>query len=227
MTSSKESNSANPDSYKSPFKIEGLYAISHHEQLGKEKLLADIEAALIGSAKLVQYRDKTSSQQVRLKQAQALLELCQHYKRPLLINDDIALCKAIGAQGVHLGQEDGSVSEARSILGSSAIIGVTCHNNPEFAIKAEKEGASYVALGSFFKSKTKERANAAALSTIAETKAQCSLPLVAIGGITLDNAPILLNEGVDALAVINDLFSRNNIQKQASLYTKLFNHKTI
>ena len=206
------------------FTISGLYALTHHDRKNREALLADVEAALKGGAKLIQFRDKTSSSEEKLLRAQALKELCERYQKPLLINDDVKLCIKINAHGVHLGQEDGSIETARKLLGSNKIIGATCHQSPEFAQKAEQDGADYIALGSFYSSKTKPKASLAPLTCIKEVRKVCSLPIVAIGGITLDNAPELLEENVDALAVISELFTANNIEANAKQFSQLFFH---
>ncbi len=202
--------------------ISGLYALTHHDQLSEAKMLEDMEAVIKGGAKLIQFRDKFSKPDEKKHRAQNLLALCKNYQIPLIINDDLNLCIAIDADGVHLGQEDGSVSEARRRLGENKIIGVTCHNSPALALEAKQHHASYIALGSFFPSHTKTNAKPAELACIQQVKAMCELPLVAIGGITLDNAPVLLKHKVDALAVIHDLLDAENIELRAAQFTHLF-----
>lgn len=203
-------------------KIHGLYGITHHHELSQKKLADDVEAAFKGGMQLLQYRDKHSSPEENLQRASLLLEICRRYQKPLIINDDPALCKKIGAQGVHLGQGDASLAEAREILGTESIIGITCHSSALLAQSAQQQGADYIALGRFFPSQTKSEAPLASLECIAEVKQLCSLPLVAIGGISLDNANSLIDAQIDAIAVIHGLFSAENIETRAQEFSRFF-----
>lgn len=143
-------------------KLRGLYAITD-SQLLAGKFLQYVEAALDGGVTLLQYRDKSSDEARRLREAEALHSLCERYKTQLIINDDAELAARIGV-GVHLGQTDGPLTPARALLGRQAIIGSTCHAQLELAEQAAKEGASYVAFGRFFNSNTKPGAPAATWS---------------------------------------------------------------
>lgn len=200
----------------------GLYVITHHDDLTIEQLISDITATLMGGASTVQFRDKTSSKEEKLKRALALQTLCKNYKTTFLINDDIELCKKINADGVHLGLSDTSINEARDTLGSNKIIGSSCHDSLELALQAKQRGADYIALGRFFASKTKTHAPQARLENISIIKKQCNLPIVAIGGITLDNAPTLISHQIDAIAVINDLLSQQDIKHHSEKLCSLF-----
>ncbi len=199
-----------------------LYLITD-SQLLAGRLLPAIEQALIGGAKLIQYRDKSTDTAKRLHEAQQLKALCQCYNVPLIINDDLELAVQLGV-GVHLGQQDGSIALARQRLGQDAIIGATCHNSLEFAKQAATQGASYLAFGAFYPSSTKPLAQAADLQTLTQAKQLFSLPVVAIGGINLDNARPLIDAGADYLAVISDIFAlpTANICQQAEAYLRLF-----
>ncbi len=199
-----------------------LYLITD-SQLLAGRLLPAIEQALIGGAKLIQYRDKSTDTAKRLHEAQQLKALCQCYNVPLIINDDLELAAQLGL-GVHLGQQDGSIALARQRLGQDAIIGATCHNSLEFAKQAATQGASYLAFGAFYPSSTKPLAQAADLQTLTQAKQLFSLPVVAIGGINLDNARPLIDAGADYLAVISDIFAlpTANICQQAEAYLRLF-----
>ena len=199
-----------------------LYLITD-SQLLAERLLPAVEQALIGGAKLIQYRDKSTDTAKRLHEAQQLKDLCQCYNVPLIINDDLELAAQLGV-GVHLGQQDGSIALARQHLGQDAIIGATCHNSLEFAKQAATQGASYLAFGAFYPSSTKPLAQAADLQTLTQAKQLFSLPVVAIGGINLDNARPLIDAGADYLAVISDIFAlpTANICQQAEAYLRLF-----
>lgn len=199
----------------------GLYAITDDALLA-HRLLPAVQAALSGGCRWVQYRSKCTDAQQRRREAAQLVELCRAHNASLLINDDVALAKTVGADGVHLGQDDMSLTEARRILGNQAIIGITCHNSLALAHTAQQDGANYVAFGRFFASQTKQSAPPADLSVLRAAKAQLAIPVVAIGGITLDNAPSVLQEGADMLAVVGDLFSAQNITARAQAYTALF-----
>ena len=183
----------------------GLYLITD-SQLLAGRLLPAVEQALIGGAKLIQYRDKSTDTSKRLHEAQQLKTLCQRYNVPLIINDDLELAAQLGV-GVHLGQQDGSIALARQLLGQDAIIGATCHNSLEFAKQAATQGASYLAFGAFYPSSTKPLAQLAQLDTLTQAKQLFSLPVVAIGGITLDNAMPLIDAGANYVAVISDIFA--------------------
>lgn len=204
-------------------RIHGLYAITHHDHLSINRLLCDVEAALKGGANIIQFRDKHSSTKEKLHRARALKTLCEGYQRMFLINDDITLCEQVNADGVHLGLEDISIKEARKYLGNNKIIGATCHDSLQHALDAQQQGATYIALGRFFSSQSKSDAPLANINCIAPIKKQCGLPIVAIGGITLDNAPTLILQNVQALAVIHDLFSHNNIEQRAKQFCAFFN----
>jgi len=204
-------------------KLRGLYAITDSELL-KGKLLPYVEAALKGGATLLQYRDKSSDEARRLREAEALRELCNRYGAALIINDDAELAARLGV-GLHLGQTDGSLSVARALLGRKAIIGGTCHAQLELAEAAAKEGASYVAFGRFFNSTTKPGAPSADLELLAAAKANINLPMVAIGGVTLDNAPTLIAHGASMVAVVHGLFGADSaaeVERRARAFSALF-----
>ncbi|MDO9617834.1 MAG: thiamine phosphate synthase [Pseudomonas sp.] len=204
-------------------KLRGLYAITDSELL-KGKLLPYVEAALKGGATLLQYRDKSSDDARRLREAEALRELCNRYGAALIINDDAELAARLGV-GLHLGQGDGSLSVARALLGRQAIIGGTCHAQLELAEAAAKEGASYVAFGRFFNSNTKPGAPAADVALLTAAKAKVNLPIVAIGGVTLDNAPELIAHGASMVAVVHGLFgvdSAAEVERRARAFSALF-----
>lgn len=201
----------------------GLYAITDSKLLPEDKLLPAVEAALRGGAVLVQYRDKSSSASTRLSQARNLVAACRNAGVPLIINDDPELAQRVGANGVHLGQGDSSLVEARQRLGDGAIIGATCHGNLALAAIATGEGADYLAFGRFFGSTTKPDAPPAELSVLAKAR-QYQRPLTAIGGITTRNGGTLIQAGADMLAVVGDLFGGNPeyTERQAREFARLF-----
>ncbi|WP_016773048.1 MULTISPECIES: thiamine phosphate synthase [Pseudomonas] len=203
-------------------KLRGLYAITD-SQLLTGKFLSYVEAALDGGVALLQYRDKSSDEARRLREAETLRNLCERYKTQLIINDDAELAARLNV-GVHLGQTDGPLSPTRALLGSKAIIGSTCHGQIALAEQAAKEGASYVAFGRFFNSTTKPGAPSCSLDLLDEAKRTLHLPVCAIGGITLDNAAPLVEHGVDLLAVIHGLFgaeSSAEVTRRARAFNEL------
>jgi len=201
-------------------KLTGLYVITD-DKLSGTSLLEHVQLALKGGARLVQYRNKTSQKSIKEMTARSLLELCHGHNVPLLINDDVELAASIGADGVHLGQTDTRLIEARQRLGDKAIIGVTCHASLELAKQAEKNSANYVAFGRFFTSQTKPDASPATIDLLTTAKQQLSIPICAIGGITPDNAATILKAGADMLAVIHGVFGQDDIKHAATQYTQL------
>ncbi len=198
----------------------GLYAITDPTLIPDNQLVIMVEQAIQGGAKIIQYRDKrTSAPHYEL--ASALQRLCQRYAVPLIINDDVELAALVGA-GVHLGRDDGSLTKARQRLGANAIIGATCHHRLEWALEAVREGANYVAFGSFFPSPTKPNAMKAAISLLPQAKSLLPIPIVAIGGITPANGRQLVQAGADYLAVIHGVFGQTDVRAAAHAFAKLF-----
>lgn len=204
-------------------KLRGLYAITDGQLLAG-RFLSYVEAALDGGVTLLQYRDKSNDESRRLREASELLKLCERYKTRLIINDDAELAARLGV-GVHLGQTDGSLPDARALLGHKAIVGATCHGKLELAERAKADGASYVAFGRFFTSQTKPDAPAVPLDLLTQVRAQVKLPIAVIGGITVENAPQLVAHGADLLAVVHGLFGVENAQevtRRAKAFNALF-----
>lgn len=181
----------------------GLYLITPDEA-DTSRLLARVTAVLPHAA-LLQYRNKTADAALRGAQAEALAVLCRDHGVPLVINDDAALALAVGAAGVHLGEDDGDIAVARGLLGENAIIGMSCYDDLSRAGTAAAAGAGYVAFGAFFPSTTKPNARHATPGLLRDS-AGLGLPRVAIGGITPDNARELVDAGADLLAVIGGVF---------------------
>ena len=199
-----------------------LYAITDAQLLPGDTLFTGVAAALKGGCRLVQYRDKSADSARRQFEAKTLLGLCNQYQAQLIINDDVALAKDVGAHGIHLGQDDLSPVAARIILGNQAVIGVTCHDSLEFARKAIKDSANYIAFGRFFLSNTKPDARPAPITLVSEARKEFgNTPIVVIGGITLDNGKQLLDAGADMLAVCHSLFSADDITAQAKKFIEL------
>ena len=201
----------------------GLYAITDNRLTPADILIASVEAALAGGARLVQYRDKGSTASERLVQARNLNSLCQGFDVPLLINDDPELAVRVGAAGVHLGQDDCSLVDARRLLGEHAIIGITCHHSLNLAQTAADGGADYLAFGRFYDSATKPGAPPASPDVLTEAKG-LGLPITAIGGITGNNAEALIRAGADLVAVVGGLFGGqpSDIEARARAFHRLF-----
>lgn len=200
------------------FALRGLYAISDGP---REDFLAACTAALEGGARILQYRDKTTDASRRLDEARALRSLCARFGVPLIVNDDVELAAAVGAAGVHLGEDDGDLASARTRLGANAIIGVSCYDSLERARHFAAAGADYLAFGAFFPSPTKPHARRATLELLRDARA-FGKPLVAIGGIDVDNAAPLIAAGADSIAVISALFGAKDVRAQARRFASLF-----
>ena len=202
--------------------IKGLYAITAEEK-DSFLLSSQVESCIKGGARLIQYRSKKLSKIEQGKQARKIKIVCDHYKVPLIINDDIELCRILDADGVHLGENDDSLEKARLLLGPSKIIGVSCYNSIDRVKKAVDKGATYIALGACFPTITKPNAPIATLDLIALVLKEFKIPLVAIGGINLENIELLINEGVSCFALINSLFKTKDIEGTARQFSSLIN----
>jgi thiamine-phosphate pyrophosphorylase len=202
--------------------IKGLYAVTP-EQTDLFLLISQVESCIKGGARLIQYRCKKLSKIEQSKQARKIKIVCDYYKVPLIINDDIELCRILDADGVHLGENDDSLEKARLVLGPSKIIGVSCYNSIDRVKKAVDKGATYIALGACFPTITKPNAPIATLDLISLVLKEFKIPLVAIGGINLENIELLINEGVSCFALINSLFKTKDIEGTASQFSSLIN----
>lgn len=184
--------------------VHGLYAITPDEA-DSLRLVSRVREVLDAGAAWLQYRNKAASAALRRRQIEALLPLCRNYSVPLIVNDDWRLAVELGADGVHLGEDDGDIAAARGALPAGALIGASCYDDIAIARRAVAAGASYVAFGAFFPSPTKPHARRAAPALLASA-GSLAVPRVAIGGITPDNAPALVEAGADLLAVISGIF---------------------
>lgn len=198
----------------------GLYAITDGPRID---LLNACAAALDGGAALIQYRDKSADHLRRREEARALARLCAQYHVPLIVNDDVELAAQVGASGVHLGEDDADLVAARIHLGSDAIIGVSCYDSLARARDLAAASADYLAFGAFHPSSTKPHNRRADPDLLRAAKALGN-PLVAIGGITPDNAQPLIDAGADFIAAISGVFAADDIESAARRYAQLF-HK--
>lgn len=212
--------------------MRGLYAITP-EVLDTNKLIAQVGQAIAGGANIVQYRSKLTPPGIAKTQALALRALTSATGTLFIVNDDSDLALAVGADGVHIGRDDGDAKaisrirrqcEQRSarVQFTRFIIGVSCYNDMLRAEAAVAAGSDYIAFGSFFPSPTKPLALRADPALVRGAKSRFHIPIVAIGGITIDNAQQLIAAGVDAVAVISGLFDADNIEQRAREFTHLF-----
>ena len=201
--------------------INGLYAITP-DILDTNELLRVVRLALHGGARVLQYRNKSADAALKLAQAQALCQLARKFKTTFIVNDDAQLAAQVEADGVHLGGEDGSLAAARTLLGSSKIIGVSCYNRLSLAHEAVRQGADYVAFGAFFSSSVKPEAVKADVALLQAAHRELDVPIVAIGGITQQNAATLIDAGASAVAVITALWNAPDIEASAHGFSKLF-----
>jgi thiamine-phosphate pyrophosphorylase len=206
------------------FIIKGLYAITP-DMADLNTLIQKTQLAIEGGAFMVQYRSKIEDRDAKMQQCAAILRLCREYEIPCIVNDDVDMCRVLEADGVHLGEKDDNIAEVRHILGEDAIIGSSCYNQIERARQAQKEGASYVAFGAIFPTSTKPQAPRATLELLKEAKREIQIPIVAIGGITVNNAHDVTKTGIDAIAVITSLYEAKTIKETAETFSKMFHEK--
>ncbi len=203
----------------------GLYAITPDES--DALCLLEMSARVLAARPiLLQYRNKSASPALRLEQASRLLALCRLAATPLIINDDLELALELGADGVHLGRDDGDVALARralDALGPGRIVGVSCYGEWERAVAGAAAGADYVAFGAMFASVTKPEAPQAPLELLTRARRELKpdVAVVAIGGITLENAGLLFEAGADLVAVVSDVFGADDPTARAAAYRSL------
>ena len=199
----------------------GLYAVTP-DDADTPALVAKVTAAVSGGARIVQYRNKPASPELRREQAAALKRACDAHGALLIINDHADIAREIDAAGVHIGADDGDLAAARAIVGPDKLVGVSCYRRIELAREAEARGVDYVAFGSFFASSVKPGAVRAPIDLLIEAKRTLTVPVVAIGGITIANAPPLIAGGADAVAVITAVFGASDVTAAARGFTDLF-----
>lgn len=189
-----------------------LYAVTDRTWTEKMTLMEQVEEALEGGITFLQLREKDLSEEEFIKEAKEMKELARRYQVPFVINDNIKVALAIDADGVHIGQDDMAVEEARKLLGEDKIIGVSAHNVEE-AKKAEKGGADYLGVGAVCITSTKKDANVVSKEEIKRICHEVDIPIVAIGGIKKDNIETLKGTGVDGVAVVSAIFAADDIKK--------------
>jgi thiamine-phosphate pyrophosphorylase len=202
-------------------RLTGLFAITP-EDPDEARLLGMAKSALIGGARLLQYRDKTADAARRLRLALALGALCRQYGACFIVNDDLELAVRVAADGLHLGRDDGNLADARKRLPKGRLLGASCYADFELAQAAVAAGVDYVAFGAVHPSPTKPHAVRAPLELFSRCRDELGIPACAIGGITLANAAPIIFAGADMLAVITDLFAAPDVSARAQAFKQLF-----
>jgi len=205
----------------------GLYAITPNGISSSESGLQRVRHVLQGGAALLQYRDELANHKTRRDFGASLAQLCRDHGVPLIINDDPVLALELDAAGVHLGEHDTDPAQAAKLLGQNAIIGVSCYNDLQRALRAQRLGATYLAFGSLFASSTKPGARHCPADKLAAFRPACTVPVVAIGGITHQNGASVIAAGADFLAVISHLFVSGQEFDRARQLAALFNQQDL
>ena len=200
----------------------GLYAITEDRPQTLSALVAQVEAALRGGAVVVQYRRKTQSPATQRREAAALLAVCERHAGVFIVNDDVELALAVGAHGVHLGREDESYLALASNPTRTLLLGVSCYDSLGLARLACAAGVDYLAFGSIFPSRSKPHAPACALAVLAQARLEFNVPIVAIGGITPENAALVVAAGAHFIAAIGGVFAQDCVATSAARYARLF-----
>lgn len=191
-----------------------LYAVTDRAWLGGQTLCEQAEQALRGGVTLLQLREKEMPFDRFLAEAREIQALCDRYQVPLIINDNVELALQCGAQGVHVGQSDMEAGHARQLLGPDRILGVSARTLDE-AQRAEAQGADYLGVGAVFSTSTKLDAQDVSLETLQQICERVSIPVVAIGGISANNALSLQGSGIAGLAVVSAIFAQPDVEAAA------------
>lgn len=201
--------------------MRGLYLVTP-DWADTDRLLDATRRALDAGAALVQYRNKTAPEVLREEQAAALLALCRRHRTPLVINDHLDLCTRLDAEGVHVGGLDAPVAGVRAALGASKIVGASCYGEFALAEAAQAAGASYVAFGGFYPSRVKMYEVSTALDIVTRAKEALRVPVVVIGGMTVQNARPLVERGADMVAAISSVYGAADPCAAALEFAALF-----
>ncbi|RJE69346.1 thiamine-phosphate diphosphorylase [Acinetobacter sp. JS678] len=202
--------------------MRGLYLITNDDPI--QLLLEKLDAALAThQVAILQYRRKKVEKADQPAEVEQIKLLCEKYQVPFVINDDLKLAAQFGL-GVHLGQSDGEITDAKSQLPEGVIIGRTCLNSLELAQKAIADGATYIAFGAVYATSTKPEAGNVGIEVIKQAAAQYDLPICAIGGLTVDNSKPVIEAGADLCAVISDILGRSTaeIPARVQAWAQLF-----
>ena len=203
-----------------------LYAITDRSWLAGNNLADVVRLAAEGGITFLQYREKTLSYDEKKKEALEIKKICREFDIPFVVNDDVNLAKDIDADGVHVGQADMAVSKAREILGKDKIIGATA-KTVEQALKAQAEGADYLGSGALFGSNTKKDAIPMTKDLFNAICESVDIPVVAIGGITLDNIDSIIDSNMSGVAIISGIFAADDIKNQTMRFRDILDKRII
>lgn len=198
----------------------GVYLVTEHRRITFADLLSRTESALGAGISALQYRNKQADIRQRLAEAVQLQALCRRHDTPFIINDDVELAIAAGADGVHLGRHDSTCRAARERLGQDRVIGVSCYNDLERAERAAAAGADYIAFGAMYPTASKDGATPADLDTIRAARGRFDIGIAAIGGITPENCGPVLDAGADLLAVIGSIYLADDPARVVEAYNE-------
>ena len=193
-----------------------LYAVTDRTWLNGKTLSSQVEEAIIGGATFIQVREKNLNYSDFLNEAIEIRKICNKYKIPFVIDDNVEIALKSGADGVHLGQNDMSIKQARNILGENKIIGATART-VEQALKAQQEGADYIGSGAVFATSTKSDTVPLSYENLCRICSSVNIPVVAIGGINAENARNLSGSGISGIAVVSGIFKSDDIRKSAEI----------
>ena len=193
-----------------------LYFVTAKDYHLNRSLYSVTKEAILGGATIVQYRQKSKSYEEMKKECLLLKDLCDEYNIKLIINDYVNLAKEVDAYGVHIGQDDESFAKTRDIIGTDKIIGVSVFNEVQ-ALKAQEQGADYLGVGAVFKTNSKNDAKHVTLKTLKSITQKVSLPVVAIGGINLNNIEKLKDTDIDGVALISAIINNDDIKSSTSI----------
>ena len=197
-----------------------IYLVTDSNCIGERSLLECVEEALEGGVTLVQYRSKETDGGVMYKEALALRELCDKYQVPLIVNDRVDVALAVGAAGVHLGQDDLPCAVARKLVPKNFIIGVSAHNVEE-ALAAQKDGADYLGCGAVFGSQTKNNVSSLGLEKLKSIREAVDIPIVGIGGVTADNYAKVLATGANGAAIVSGILGAQDVKSETEKFVNI------
>lgn len=201
--------------------MKGLYIVTPDWD-DTDRLVTVTEQALQGGAALVQYRHKTADAAQRREQATRLLTLCRQHRIPFIVNDYVDLCRELDADGIHVGGTDAPVAEVRRMVGPDKIVGASCYGSLELAEEAQQAGASYIAFGGFYPSRVKQYPVTTPVATITQAKNRWTVPVVVIGGMTVDNSRALITAGADMVAAVSAVYQADDPRATAAQFVGLF-----
>ncbi|GFI41171.1 thiamine-phosphate synthase [Thomasclavelia cocleata] len=200
-----------------------LYLVTDRKWLNGRKLTDDLEKAILGGVTTIQLREKNLSNEEFISIAKDVKKVCQKYHIPLIINDNLEVALAINSDGIHIGQNDIPASIVRKQIGPDKILGVSVHNLKE-AFQAKIDGADYVGVGAIFSTETKNDATNVTLDSLKKICDNIDLPVVAIGGINLDNISKLKDINIAGIAVVSAIMKANDITAASGQLVRELNH---